>query len=502
MSEDRANDEIDLKELIRFVLDTKVWLLVLLVVASLAYWSMQILFNIAKPTIYTYQTRLNMVFNGVEKGQYPNGSPFNVNDMIAPAVLNAVFEANNVGEYIDRKVFVGAFSVQPYTPDRDFILARYRSQMEQKNLKSVELKELQNQLGSELRKASADAVSLSFSSTETGDIPFNLMAKILLDIPEEWARHMIEDIGVIRFDEQIYSEKVVDIRLFESIDYLIVFELLMDRLGLLQNNIEVLKSLPNGLVVVDVNSGMNLPDLEKSVADMRRYKVAPLINPVRSLGLAKKPVLVSLYFENELIELNREIGVLKDKKKNIQDAYAGYVQFGSQQTIARSQSPGASMTPQFETTFLDKLVELTDSGADIQYRQKLNSELLNASNKIAEANAEIIRIKEILASMAGKSSSTDAIRESYTHQVNIEMPKIIEQLRAYFVISTGLYDKLSRENLGNSGVMFRIADGEVETSESGGILTASNFRLYFIACFLLVVIAVPVLMFMNAMRKD
>jgi hypothetical protein len=501
MNDHIANDEIDLKQLIRAVLDTKIWVFILLIVVSAGYWTLQVLSNLSKPTVYTYQTRINLVFTGVNEGNYPNGSPYNNNDLISPAVLNSVFDSNSMSEFIDRKSFISAFSVQPYTPDRDLILKKYSTQLTG-NLTGAEAGILQGQMSEELRKAAADAVTLTFSSTRASQVPSTLLNKVLRDVPVEWARHMVDEIGVTNYDAKIYTENVIDKSLFESIDYLIAFEMLLDRIELLQNNIRVIKQIPNGNVASDDISGMAVPDLEKAVLDVQRYRIAPLINPVRSLGIAKDSQLVKLYFENELVELNRSIEVLKDKKINIQDTYENYIRY---QSGSLSVSGGNLANPgqtQISTGLFDKIVELASASTDIEYRQELSANLLDVSNKIADAKSEILRIDEILQAMSGANSSTQTLRESYTKRVNIEMPLIIEQLREYFLVSTRLYEKLSIEALGGSSTMFRMADGQVVSSQSGNILTTANIRLYIIVCFLLIVVAVPVLMIWNALRND
>ena len=86
-------------------------------------------------------------------------------------------------------------------------------------------------------------------------MPEELIQKVLRDVPQEWSRHMINDKGVERHDVTFYSGSVVNEDLVNSLDYLIGFEIVLDRLLLLEQNIDTLKSLPNGRVVVDEVTG-------------------------------------------------------------------------------------------------------------------------------------------------------------------------------------------------------------------------------------------------------
>jgi hypothetical protein len=320
-----ANDEIDLKELVRAVLATRVWVLIALVVGTALFWVAMVVQNYARPIVYTHETRINLTFQGSIESLYPNGSPFSVSDIVSPVVLNAVFEANGIGKFIDLKTFTSSFSAKPHTPERDLILAKYNQQLEKRSISVAEINLLQSRIEEELRKASSESLIITFTSKEAYKIPKATLQKTLRDIPTEWARHMVEEMGVTTFQQRVYTERVIDQSLFESIDYLVAFEMLLDRLQLLQDNINVIKELPNGNVVRDDETGITLPDLEKAVSDVRRYRVAPLINPVRSLGIAKNPELVRLYFENELIEMKREIEVLQSKKASVEAAYRNYV---------------------------------------------------------------------------------------------------------------------------------------------------------------------------------
>lgn len=500
------DDEIDLKDLLRSMFATVNWVVLALVVVAAGFWSLQILTNYVKPTIHSYTARVNLVFSGVQNGQYPNGSAFSINDIIAPAVLNKVYDQNGLEEFIDRKDFVSAFSVQPYTPDRQLILSKYRDRLEARNLSNAEIQELQDRLSAELAKAASDSAAISFASAEADKIPDEMIRKFMRDVPGEWARHMVENIGVLDFDIEVYSDKVINEELLADIDYLIAFEMLLDRVDLLKENVDKIKEMPNGRVAVDDESGFSVPDLDKAITDIRRYRMGPLINPIRSLGIAKDPDVVQLYFENQLRELNRDRQLLQDRQQNVQDAFANYAKYqegGPERAdTATGGISSGSMIPQFGSEFLDRIVEMTNAGADIDYRQKLNDQQLAVANQLAETDSEIDRINDILASIQDGETAVHPLRESYAEQVEVELPKIVAQLRDYFQISNRIYEKLSREDLGGAGFMFRFADGEVDYSVSRNILSWANLRLFLILCFLTVVIVVPAAMIRNSMRAD
>lgn len=503
--EDQYADEIDLKELLRSVFATKNWVIVSLVILTAGYWGFQTAMNFVKPTVHAYSSRVNLVFDGIEDGEYPNETSFSINDIISPAVLNTVYDRNNLNEFIRRKEFVSAFSVAPYAPDRQLILNKYRSRMDTRNLGSTELEELQQRLNDELRQATSDSAVITFSSTEADNIPQQMIEKIMREVPAEWAQHMVDDVGVLRFDAAMYSEKVVEEDLLASADYLIAFEILRSRVSLLKQNVEQIKQMPNGLVVVDEESGFSVPDLDKAISDIQRYRIGPLVNPVRKLGITRRAEVVELYFQNELTELQREKQLLQDKRRNVRRAYTDYASSGVGSRQQDEETSGGfgtgSMIPQFGSDFLDRIVEMTKANDDIAYRQKLNDEQLEISNDLADLDGEIERIEDTLAALRGTNDTSQEVREQYAGQIESELPVIVDQLKRYFQISNRLYDRLSRENLGGAGFIFRYADGQIDYSASRDILNQSNLRLYLILCFLAAVVVVPAVMIRNAMRS-
>ena len=117
-AESNASDEIDLRELLRSVLATRVPVVISLLVVSIVFWVAQIALNFVNPEVYRYESRIDFIFDGVQEGQYPNGSPFALPDLLAPVVLNAVYDANELADYSSRNQFISSFVVEPYTPGR------------------------------------------------------------------------------------------------------------------------------------------------------------------------------------------------------------------------------------------------------------------------------------------------------------------------------------------------------------------------------------------------
>ena len=68
-AESNASDEIDLRELLRSVLATRVPVVISLLVVSIVFWVAQIALNYVNPEVYRYDSRIDFIFDGVQEGR-------------------------------------------------------------------------------------------------------------------------------------------------------------------------------------------------------------------------------------------------------------------------------------------------------------------------------------------------------------------------------------------------------------------------------------------------
>lgn len=497
-----APRELDLVQVLESILASRKWAVIALLIVSALFWTAQTLLNLALPPVHSYTARIDLVFNGVERRQYPNGNPFDINDIIAPVILNRVFGQNNLAVWMKREDFLTSFSVSPYTPDRSIIIAKYETQV--RNLKQAEIESIREGLKRELDSASSAGVEIQFSSSKASTISEEVAIKILRDVPSEWARYQIEDLGVMQHDVSLYTDRVINVQLLDELDYLIAFEMLVERVRLLESNLTALSNLPNGKLVRDTESGYSVPDLQEAVSDVEQYQIVPLMNPIRALGIAKDEEAVRLYFNNLVDDMGRKRELANSLKGNVEETYDTYLKYEKSAVLQAERTPtGGSMIPQFGAEFLDRIVEMTNAGDDIDYRQELNQRQLMLADEIAEWTARIDRIETLLdAIKSGNDSSYSAeLRERYTANVSKRVPSILEDLRKYFAITGRIYDKLSFQQLGNGGRLFNVSDGETDHATANHILSYSNLRLYLIICFLTLMISIPASMIRSALRR-
>ena len=67
------------------------------------------------PTTTTFISQFHFTFPTAESGRFPNGLPFTVNEILDPAILDAVYHQLELDKHgIEREKFYGGFSIRPF----------------------------------------------------------------------------------------------------------------------------------------------------------------------------------------------------------------------------------------------------------------------------------------------------------------------------------------------------------------------------------------------------
>jgi hypothetical protein len=125
------------------------------------------------------------------------------------------------------------------------------------------------------------------------------------------------------------------------------------------------------------------------------------------------------------------------------------------------------------------------------------------SNRLAEAEGERERIELLVNALKNQKDEkvTEELRQTYENKLLSEMPSLLGELRDAFDVCTRLYLKLSADQLGSAGELYRSSDGEIDKSVSNNIVSFTNIRMFLIVCFLSVVLVVPLSMVRTSLRK-
>lgn len=484
-----ADDEIDLMQLISNIWRTKWRVIIAMVLVAAAFVSLQAYrFLNAVPT-QQYSQVFDFNFAGLKNGTFPDGSPFVLTDIVSPTVLSRVYQFSDLDQYgVSQADFSRAITIEPFSPDYFLILNRYK-QLSGGNRTAAELSALQEQMQTELRRAQSNSIRLNLQFNSGVMVPAAIAEKVLQDIATVWAELAIEERGVLQLNMPIYSERIFDEQRFEALDYLLGIELLIENIGLVNQNVATLKQQPNAAGVRDEESGLNLEDLSKAIRDVQEYDLRQLIDPVRELGLTRNADTVKLYYNRQLRDLALERDNFVERARITRDALQRYS--ADQGSVGPDSTTGTGSTlssPQLGDAFLDRLVEISRQGGAEEFRQELLREVLRLENRALDLSKRMAEINITLNALednniAGASSELVQLRRVYANEVAENLPQVLQQLREYTQVVGRIHGQLGRQASGSVSRLIQVQGGSFQSASNQ--IVARKDILAFIALMVL-----------------
>lgn len=460
---DVSDDEIDIGALIARVWATKGRVLIAMFIVAAAFAAFLATRYLASDKVVTYRQAFDLTFEGLSDGEFPDGSPFLISDIIGPTVLGAVHRENDLGDQgVSLDDFRRAINIEPYAPDYFLIRQSFQQRLNNRNLDATEISELQSQMRNELKAATSSSVRISLQLPE-GALTTAQAQEILKDIPQAWARRAIEEKGVLRLNLPIYSARIFDEQRFEKLDYLVGIELLLKNINLIQQNITALKGEPNATSVTDDQTGYTLEDLQKAIQDVAEYDLRQLIDPVKELGLARDPEFVKLFYNSRLQDLRLEKQLWQQRAEVTRQVLSSYS--GESGSTVSGQSASAApntMAPQLGDAFLDRLLEVSRQGDTMAYRQELTRQILEYENNALDVDNQIAEIQLTLDSLNQSRGESNETMSTYVQEVQERLPEILETLSQYTEVVSRIHEKLGRQAIGTVSELIQPQGGSFE----------------------------------------
>lgn len=488
----RDSDEIDLGELMQRIWATRVYVVkAVLVVLTLFVCYIGVSYLLSSKTV-RYSQVFDLTFEGLSKGEFPNGSPFMLSDVTSPSVLNRVYRQNQLEEHgLKLDDFRRSVTIQPYAPDYALIRAKYDAWLADKKLTPAEIADLQKQMTAELAAARSGSLIITLLLPEQRSLTSDLANKILLDIPAVWAERAINEQGVLKPNIPVYSERIFDKERFENLDYLLGMDLVLNSIKLVRGNIAGLKEQPNASTLVDDESGFTLVDLDKAIQDVAEYDIRQIVDPIKELGISRSPEVVKLYYTRRLADLQQEQALWKERAQVIRSVLAGYTREGNSTSGSTVSSTQNNLVPQLGDAFLDRLLEVSRQGSDLEFRQKLTEEVLNHENSAINLEQQINDIERILATMSNGQSADKKLHAVYVKVVEEKLPAVLENLREYTRIMGRMYEKQGKQSAGNISQLVEPQGGSFKI----GTVALATTKDIMVLIMLLVITAMAAMVF-------
>lgn len=515
----RADDEIDLRELVRALWETRVPVVIALLGFAGLFWMAVMVLGVRDGIVYTWETDVHFTFEGAEEGQYPNESPFSTSDLLSPVVVRRVYELNDLESFgLSRAEFSDALSIASYAPAREFIVERYRSRLERDGLSATEIASLEEEFSEALERASRGQAVLTLTLRD-GVLPNRsvlsdeMARKVMLDIPRVWAHYMTEETGIFASEISLYSADIMDSAAFEWMDGLVSTDVLKSQFGLLGRNLDALATLDNSGAVRDPETGLSLSDLRARAQWLENFVLEDIRAASIGLGLSGTPAATARFFQNRVEELTRRRQLLETRAQRIEQAMRAYVSGQSPTPLAIAPAGGsdvdelrgATAIPQFGSDFLDRLVQLGSDTGDLEFRQELTLEGLDYTLEAADIQAEIDRLARSIELMRGDAArdgdSAEANFEELAAEMQQRVSDVSADLRDLFLATERINQRLNELRFGGQEAIYNIVQPPGEASTPALVLTRSNLQRFVLGAFLVVILSVMGVFLFNMLRE-
>jgi len=342
---------------------------------------------------------ISLKFPGAALGQYPNKTPFLPTDLLLPEVLRKVYESNRLEKYVRFDDFKTSLAIEPGGERLMSLEKEYMVKMDDRKLTAAERQRLEDEF--KQRRAALERVDFDLSWRQNGRaarlVPSEIQAKVLEDIPRQWAEDAASNKRVLLFaanlPSRITSENSEEKIISNSID-------VGERIRALSRGLAELIQFP-GSAHVALADGTSLVDLKIRLQVLREDG----LNKVRGALLAFSQSPAEKIRLQELLQARfrarqKVLLLEKGRLQPQEDAYRDYLASRPGAEIGRA-APNRSLaaagpTLQISDAFLGKWMEMTKSTADEVYRQELVDRMVMGRERVLDAEANLQEIQSYL----------------------------------------------------------------------------------------------------------
>lgn len=386
---------------------------------------------IMAPPMTTYSEVVAFTFPQSERGKYPNGAPFSINDLTSRNVLESVWKENDLASQgISLQSFADSVSIVPFADNEQFIRAKYQGMLARKNLTTTDISAMERDYRLELETQSKKTALLSLTLPFSSSISGALAKKVVSDIPKAWSKQAIQQLGVVSIpiaeNESVKDEILKKGSPFQIVDY---FYKSADSLNIALNRIA---SHPGGETLKDPETGLSIEDLKRRVADLNRYWILDFDNYVQQRNQASEIDIRSAEIRlKELQDKKLEyLAEAKTYKASLIDYDSIRQSANNTDNQLRNQQNGSGVQVQGDA--VQKLIDLGTQNKDSEFRQDLVKKRVDAELRANAMDQEIMRLDRRIAAAkrgAQKAAIDPEKMQFFTNEIWSQLVSIADSVK-------------------------------------------------------------------------
>lgn len=481
-------------DLLRLLWALRIPVVVVLLAFTLVFWTLASVFKAPEQPTYTWHSQIQFTFSGIDDGLYPDGTPFTSADLVSPVVIEEVHaELDLAGQGVGLQELSQMLSVAPYTPRRDELMAEYKRRLSS-GLSSAETAELEEDFLARLERITRGQVMLSLT-TRHADLPGH---EILAAIPRAWSNYVLEESGVFEADLPLYSVDVIDDSHALEMDFLLTYDALKETFRRLNDNLDMLEDQPNSGQVEDPEAGMRLSDVRALAGELEEFVLENSISPSLAFGLSSRPELTAWFFENRIEDLERHRRLMSARAERVGDVLDDYLE---QQNAMGSSGAASVQASNIGGGFLHRLVQLGANRGDTGFRQELSRERLDYTLRAAELEAEMRRIRELIALIESQEDGAARVDDGHGESLQEQIEQMVASVRELYIVADRIAMRMDTLRFGGEEAIYNVVEISDSPTSTNLVFHSANLARYLLGVMIVLLTATVGLACFAALRR-
>ena len=414
-------------------------LVLLVAVIALVYWATQ-------PTQVIAYVGFRLTFANAEVDRYPNNLPFAVSDILNTSVLEEAMTANKVAEYCSPDIVRFALTVQETAAGLreidESIAANLAASDAAGDVRQRTISELRNR-----RDTLQSTYQLRYIvPRECAGMPRQVVAKLLNDILEVWAKQSDERRGVLNVRVSTLNPVMFDRALASGEALFVRTDLVRANIRRVLDNILELEQRPGANLVRVGDDRVGLAEARARLEDL----LSARLDPLQVQAGAANPDSVR-WVNGALRAATAE---LQASERRVDELRRALLDYGAATAVSSAvggdgpeKGAGTLTQVQMDRAFIDRLLELSETNT--RFRQELTRGVIIASRQVVARLGEVAHYRGLLEAIQRGGGGDPA-------QMEARLRSIAEAAKADTRLVQDLYNEFSRISFRVSSEMYRI----------------------------------------------
>jgi hypothetical protein len=423
-------------------------------------------FFLLQPGERTASVEFRLTFDGADRGDYPNGSPFSRADIVSSPVLTEVFQRNELERYLTYEQFKNAMFVFESSRVLDLLNFEYQAKLADTRLPPVERAKVEAEYNQKLEALRVPQMSLRFVLSGTvASPPDAVMAKVLNDVLAVWAEQVAVQKGALKYQVQLLTPNVILKDTLNTQTMLIRFDLLRRHVSRVLSQLDRLADLPGANTVRAGDDKLSLLDLRTNLTDLLEFQLNPLIRRRLIYSLPPDEVTLNiLYLEDRVLELQRFKDTADGRKGQLQsalqtftsDANASAPRVAGSQQMDTQPPGGMAVAPQLGESFLDRIIDMAGRGGAMDYRKDLTNRIIAAGDEALTVEQDIAFYQETLKLLRAAAAGSKPGIALKPEEIGPHFERLQERVVDTLQLTNLAYENISTANLNPRSLLYRL----------------------------------------------